>query len=140
MSHNLSSYNAPRARRRIFYTPGQGFVSLITRAKPAKPAKLAIIETWVLRVAGWLSFICVYVTDGAQQCSVLQVISGDIDGIIHRHSLLLRGVRVLLVLFVLFVFTKSAVLYTYYFIHYYLDKKNTLVIYFCEYTRFEHAE
>ena len=55
-------------------------------------------------------------TDGAQQCSVLQVISGDIDGIIHRHSLLLRGVRVL-VLFVVFVFTKSGVLYTYYFIH-----------------------
>ena len=55
-------------------------------------------------------------TDGAEQCSVLQVISGDIDGIIHRHSLLLRGGRVL-VLFVLFVFTKSTVLYTYYFIH-----------------------
>ena len=55
-------------------------------------------------------------TDGAQQCSVLQVIVGDIDGIIHRHSLLLRGVRVL-VLFVLFVFRKSGVLYTYYFIH-----------------------
>ena len=53
--------------------------------------------------------------DGAQQCSVLQVISGDTDGIIHRHLLLLRGVRVL-VLFVLFVFTKSGVLYTYYFI------------------------
>ena len=33
------------------HTPGQGFGSLITRAKPA------IIETWVLRVAGWLSFI-----------------------------------------------------------------------------------
>ena len=62
--------------------------------------------------------VCVDVTDGAQQCSsVLQVISGDIDGILHsRHSLLLRGVRVL-VLFVLFVFTKSAVLYIYYFIH-----------------------
>ena len=61
---------------------------------------------------------CVDVTDGAQQqCSVLQVISGDIDGILHRHSLLLRGVRVL-VLFVLFVFTKSAILlYIYYFIH-----------------------
>ena len=56
------------------------------------------------------------VTDGAQQRSVLQVISGDIDGIIHRHSLLLRGVRVF-VLFVLFVFTKSGVLYSYYFIH-----------------------
>ena len=51
------------------------------------------------------------------QCSVLQVISGDIDGIIYRHSLLLRGVRVL-VLFVIFVFTKNGVLlYTYYFIH-----------------------
>ena len=41
-----------------------------------------------------------------RRCSVLQVRSGDIDGIIHRHSLLLRGVWVL-VLFVLFVFTKS---------------------------------
>ena len=60
---------------------------------------------------------CADVTDGAQECSVLQVISNDIDGILHRHSLLLRGVRVL-VLFVLFVFTKSAVrLYIYYFIH-----------------------
>ena len=48
--------------------------------------------------------------DSGQQCSVLQVISGDIDGVLHRHSLLLRGVRVL-VLFVLCVFTKSAVLY-----------------------------
>ena len=37
----------------------------------------------------------------SKQCSVLQVISGDIDGIIHRHSLLLRGVRVLVV-FVVF--------------------------------------
>ena len=58
-------------------------------------------------------------TDGAQQCSVSQVISGDIDGIIHRHSLLLRGVRVLFLL-VLFVFAKSAVWYTYYayyFVH-----------------------
>ena len=36
--------------------------------------------------------------DGAEQCSVLQVISGANDGIIHRHS----GVRVLVV-FVLFV-------------------------------------
>ena len=67
-------------------------------------------------MVGCLLF-CVDVTDGAQQCSVLQVISGDIDGILHRHSLLLRGVRVL-VLFVLFVFTKSAVLlYIYYFTH-----------------------
>ena len=61
---------------------------------------------------------CVDATDGAQQYSVLHVISSDIDGILHRHSLLLRGVRVL-VLFVLFVFTKSAVLLYiyYYFIH-----------------------
>ena len=63
-------------------------------------------------MVGYLLF-CVDVTDGAQQCSVLQVISGDIDGIIHSHSLLLRGVRVL-VLFVIFVFTKSAILYIYY--------------------------
>ena len=56
-------------------------------------------------------------TDGEQQCSVLQVISGDIDGIIHRHSLLLLGVRVS-VLFVFFSFSqKSGVLYTHYFIH-----------------------
>ena len=52
-------------------------------------SKPAIIETEVLRVAGWLvgclSF-CVDVIDGAQQCSVLQAIIGDIDGIIHRHS------------------------------------------------------
>ena len=49
-----------------------------------------IIETVVgYRVAGWLvgwlSF-CVDVIDGAEQCSVLQVISGGNDGIIHRHS------------------------------------------------------
>ena len=59
----------------------------------------------VLRVAGWFVgslFFCGDVIDGAQQCNVLQVISGDIDGIIHRHSLLLCGVRVF-VLFVLFV-------------------------------------
>ena len=74
-------------------------------------------------------------TDGEQQCCVLQVISGDIDGIIHRQSLLLRGVRVL-VLFVLFVFTKERcsvhiLLHTLS----YLDKKNTLVIHFCEYRK-----
>ena len=49
----------------------------------------AYIETGVPRVAGWLVsclFLCVDVIDGAQQCSVLQAISGDIDGIIHRHS------------------------------------------------------
>ena len=41
------------------------------------------------RVAGWLVgwlFFCVDVIDGAEQCSVLQVISGGNDGIIHRHS------------------------------------------------------
>ena len=47
------------------------------------------IETGVLRVAGWLVgclFFCVDVTfDDAQQCGVSQVISGDFDGIIHRH-------------------------------------------------------
>ena len=60
-----------------------GFGSLIARAKPA------IIETGVLSVAGWLVcclFFCVDGIDGAQQCSVLQAISGDNDGIIHRHS------------------------------------------------------
>ena len=71
-------------------------------------------------------------TDGEQQCCVLHLISGDIDGIIHRQSLLLRGVRVL-VLFVLFVFTKERcsvhiLLHTLS----YLDKKKTLVIHFCE--------
>ena len=48
----------------------------------------------VLRVAGWLVgclFFCVDLVDGAQQCNVLQVISGDIDGIIHRHSSVERG-------------------------------------------------
>ena len=48
-----------------------------------------LTETGVLRAAGWsvsCIFFCVDVIDGAQQCSVLQVISGDIDGIIHRHS------------------------------------------------------
>ena len=55
----------------------------------------------VLRVSGWLGgclFFCVDVVDGALQCSVSQVISGDVDGIIHRHSLLLGGVRVLVLL------------------------------------------
>ena len=35
-------------------------------------------------MVGCLLF-CVDVTDGAQQCSVLQVISSDIDGILHRQ-------------------------------------------------------
>ena len=35
-------------------------------------------------MVGCLLF-CADVTDGAQQCSVLQVISSDIDGILHRH-------------------------------------------------------
>ena len=42
-----------------------------------------------VRVAGWFVaflFFCVEVIDGAQQCSILQVISGDFDGIIDRHS------------------------------------------------------
>ena len=77
-------------------------------------------------------FFFVDVTDdGAQQCSVLQVISGDSDGIIRRHSLLLRGVRVL-VLYVLFVFTKSSVLYTSYFIHIFTQTKKTRDTFFCE--------
>ena len=81
-------------------------------------------------MVGCLLF-CVDVTDGAQQCSVLQVISSDIDGILHRHSLLLRGVRVL-VLFVLFVFTKSAVCCTFITSYTFLPRqKNTLVIHFC---------
>ena len=49
----------------------------------------SVIKTGVLRGAGWLVgclFFYVDVIDGAQQCSVLQVISGDIDGIVHRHS------------------------------------------------------
>ena len=61
----------------------EGFGSLITRAKPT------IVGTGVLRVAGWLVgclFFSVDVIDGAQQCSVLLAISGDTDGIIHRHS------------------------------------------------------
>ena len=52
---------------------------------------MIIVETGVVRIVvwlvGWLSFFCVDVIDGAQQCcSVLQVISDYIDGIIHRHS------------------------------------------------------
>ena len=48
----------------------------------------SVVETGVLRVAGWLGCLsfCVDVIDGAQQCSILQVMGGDIDGIIHRHS------------------------------------------------------
>ena len=41
------------------------------------------------KIDSWLVdcfFFCVGAIDGAQQCSVLQVTSGDIDGIIHRHS------------------------------------------------------
>ena len=83
--------------------------------------------TYMCRLLVGCLLFCVDVTDGAQQCSsVLQVTSGDIHGIIHRHSLLLRGVRVL-VLFVLFVFTKSGVvLYTYYFIHIFTETKKIL--------------
>ena len=75
---------------------------------------------------------CVDVTDGAQQCSVLHVISSDIDGILHRHFLLLRGVRVL-VLFVLFVFTKERCTAVHLLLHThsYLDKKYSCYN-FCE--------
>ena len=49
-----------------------------------------VIETGVLRVAGRLVagcvFICVDVIDGTQQCSILQAMSGDVDGTIHRHA------------------------------------------------------
>ena len=42
----------------------------------------------LLRVAGWLIGCLLFcdAIDSAQQCSVSQVISGDIDGGIHRHS------------------------------------------------------
>ena len=72
-------------------------------------------------LADWLVIFsfCVDVIDGAHQCSISQVISGDVDGIIHRHSLLLRGVQalVLIALFVLRgllgqvinIFTKSGI-------------------------------
>ena len=48
-----------------------------------------VIETGVLRVSGRLVgcvFFCVDAMDDAQQCNILQVISGDIDGTTHRHS------------------------------------------------------
>ena len=80
-------------------------------------------------------------------CRVLQVISGDIDGIIH-----LRGVRVL-VLFVLLVLRgllyqvmrlSQRAVYTYYFINIFTETKkyscNTFLwVILCS-TRFEHAE
>ena len=114
-------------KRRFFGAPGQGFGSLITREACAYWNR----GLWGLLVGSHL--FCVDMTDGAQQWSVLQVISGDIDGIINKHSLLLGGVRVL-VLFVLFVFTKSGVLYICYFIHIFTKtKKKTLVILFCKY-------
>ena len=49
--------------------------------------------------------------EGAEQCSVLQAVSGDIDDIIHSQALLLRGVRVL----VLFEHNKSNVALIYLF-------------------------
>ena len=53
-------------------------------------------------------FFCVEVIDGAQQCSILQVIGGDIDGIIHRHSCW-AGFWVLVLFILLFVLRGSAV-------------------------------
>ena len=64
--------------------------------------------------------------DSAQQCSVLQVISGDIDGIIHRHCCVGleclffscyvgRGIKCLR-------FSQRAV-YNYYFIHIFTETK-----------------
>ena len=64
--------------------------------------------------------------DGAQQCGILQAISGDIDGIIHRHSYW-SGFWVL-VIFVIFVLRGSAVMYQV------IERQNnTLVTHFCEY-------
>ena len=98
--------------------------------------------------------------DGAQQCSVLQVISCDIDGIIHRHSCCAElGCLFFFVRFVLRVigfcikrlsFSQRAV-YTDYFIlvHVFTKAKIILLTHFCETrlynitlcsTRFEHAE
>ena len=65
------------------------------------------------------------------------MIDGDIVGIIHRHSLLLRGVRVL-ALFVVFVFGFEAAVikwlrfsqravHTYYFIPIFNETKITLL-------------
>ena len=45
-----------------------------------KPGFWGFLVGWLVRL-----LFCVDVIDGAQQCSVSQVISGDIDGI-HRHS------------------------------------------------------
>ena len=50
----------------------------------------SLVETGVLRVADWLVswlvrlYFCDDLIDGAQQFSVLQVVSGDADGI-HKH-------------------------------------------------------
>ena len=106
--------------------------SSITRPKTA-----IIIETVVLRVAGWpvgCLFFCVDVIDGAQQCSVLQVIGGTIDSIIHRHSCWAGYGCWLFSLFSCYVgcfikrlrFSQRAV-YTYYFIYTFLllQKKYT---------------
>ena len=83
-------------------------------------------------MVGCLLF-CVDVTDGAQQCSVLQVISSDIDGILHRHSLLLRGVRLLVVgCFRSFRFHKERCTTVHLLLHThsYLDKKILLLYIF----------
>ena len=69
-------------------------------------------------------------TDGAQQCSVLKVISGDIDGIALTRAARGSGVGS----FRSFRFHKERFTTVHLLLHthYYLDKKHTLVIHFCE--------
>ena len=71
--------------------------------------------------------------DGSQQCSVLQAISGDIDGIIHSYSCCAGFECWFFSFFSRYVgcqsdevFTKSGVLYTYYFIHIFTETKKIL--------------
>ena len=73
---------------------------------------------------------CVDVTDGEQQCCVLQVISGDIDGIIHTPAARGSGVGS----FRSFRFHKRAVFCTHITSYTFLprQKKYSLVIHFCE--------
>ena len=81
-------------------------------------------------MVGCLLF-CADVTDGAQQCSVLQVISGDIDGILHRHSLLLRA-GLGCWFFSFFSFSQRALYCVHLLLrtHYYLDKKRLFLYIF----------
>ena len=73
----------------IFLGSGTGFWEFNYAGEAREIFPNFVTETAVLRFASWLVgclFFCVDVVDGAQQCNVLQVISGDIDGIIHRYS------------------------------------------------------